>query len=180
MDVVHRDLKPENLLLDTHGHIKLIDFGFAKKLTRQRTYSMCGTPEYIAPEVILNKGHTKSADWWSLGVLIYEMLAGQPPFVEDHNHTVFERIIENRKAPYPADFDPHARDLVEKLLVEDVEQRLGTRGAAEIRQHPWFRSVNWEHIYQRKLDGPIKPKVPSGTALLGDADVEENFAWDTL
>jgi serine/threonine protein kinase len=158
MNIVHRDLKPENLLLDQQGHIKLTDFGFAKALLGPdgRTYTMCGTPEYIAPEVILSKGHGTPADYWSLGVLIYEMLAGHPPFFGDSNHTVFEKILQTRPH-YPSDFDPLARDLVERLLQPDPERRLCS--LEELKQQPWFQGVQWDLLPLRLQPGPIVPRL---------------------
>ena len=123
--VVYRDLKPENLLLDAGGHLKVADFGFAKALPRGgRTYTLCGTPDYLAPEVILNKGHGPSADWWAAGVLIYEMLAGAPPFVEADVGATYRRAVEGRFA-VPPHFSAAARDLVRRLLQVDLSQRLG-------------------------------------------------------
>ena len=123
--IVYRDLKPENLLVDAGGHLKVADFGFAKALPRGgRTYTLCGTPDYLAPEVILNKGHGPSADWWACGVLIYEMLAGAPPFVEADVGATYRRAVEGRFA-VPPHFSAAARDLVRRLLQVDLSQRLG-------------------------------------------------------
>jgi protein kinase X len=160
LHIAHRDLKPENLLLDSDGHIKLSDFGFAKVIT-DKTWTMCGTPEYIAPEVILSKGHDKAVDWWSLGVLIYEMLSGKPPFHGEHTFEIFEKIL-SAKVDMPAYFHPEAKDLIEKLLVVDVAKRLGgTRGggADEVMAHPWFAGIDWEALHKRQLRAPINPGI---------------------
>nr|XP_053641429.1 cAMP-dependent protein kinase catalytic subunit 3-like [Cherax quadricarinatus] len=123
LSVVYRDLKPENLLLDKDGHLKITDFGFAKKLT-DRTWTLCGTPEYLAPEIIQSKGHNKAVDWWALGILIYEMLAGYPPFFDDNPFGIYEKILGGR-VEWPRHLDTSAKDLVKKLLTQDRTKRLG-------------------------------------------------------
>jgi len=158
-NIVHRDLKPENLLIDRYGHLKLTDFGFAK-LVRDKTWTMCGTPEYIAPEIILSKGHGKGVDWWSLGVLIFEMLAGYPPFQGDSNFTVFQKILGGEVVMHSS-FDPVAADLISKLLVIDITKRLGCMrgGAADVKQHPWFAGLDWDALYHKRMTGPLCPSV---------------------
>jgi len=147
--VVYRDLKPENLLLDAGGHLKVADFGFAKALPRGgRTYTLCGTPDYLAPEVILNKGHGPSADWWAAGVLVYEMLAGAPPFVEADVGATYRRAVEGRFA-VPPHFSAAARDLVRRLLQVDLSQRLGclAGGVGDIKVE---RVGGWEGGRKKK------------------------------
>jgi len=122
--IVYRDLKPENILLDSEGHLKLADFGFAKKVAT-KTYTLCGTPEYLAPEVILSRGHDMSCDWWTLGVLIYEFLSGCPPFYDENQYRVYEKIL-SAKIEWPRYFDSTAKDLIKKLLVTDPTKRLGS------------------------------------------------------
>ena len=102
-DIVYRDLKPENVMIGEDGYLKMIDFGFAKVVTK-RTFTICGTPEYIAPEILLNQGHGKPVDWWCLGVLVYEMLAGFPPFQDEDPMNIYRKII-NTKPKYPDGFD---------------------------------------------------------------------------
>lgn len=166
--IVYRDLKPENILLDRDGHIKLTDFGFAKKLV-DRTWTLCGTPEYLAPEVIQSKGHGTAVDWWALGILIFEMLSGFPPFFDDNPFGIYQKILAG-KIDFPRHLDFTVKDLIRKLLVVDRTRRLGNmkNGADDIKRHRWFRTVDWESVPLRKLKPPIVPK------LCGDGD-SSNF-----
>ena len=122
-NVIYRDLKPENLLIDGEGYLKLTDFGFAK-IVENRTYTLCGTPEYIAPEIILNKGHGKGVDWWTVGVLIFEMLAGIDPFNDADPMMIYQNIIRGN-LKFPRTFDKDGRSLVKHLLVSDLSKRYG-------------------------------------------------------
>lgn len=155
-DIIYRDIKPENLLVDHSGHLKLTDFGFAKHI-EERTNSMCGTLDYMAPEILMAKGHGKAADWWSLGILIYEMLSGCPPLsVDAGNGSHAMHLITAGKLEYPAYFDKDAVDLISRLLVVDEKERLGSRGdAEEIKRHPWFANMQWSSIIQREGPGPL-------------------------
>eukprot|EP01103_Thecamoeba_quadrilineata_P008598 TRINITY_DN18332_c0_g1_i1.p1 TRINITY_DN18332_c0_g1~~TRINITY_DN18332_c0_g1_i1.p1 ORF type:complete len:849 (-),score=172.18 TRINITY_DN18332_c0_g1_i1:76-2622(-) len=153
--VIYRDLKPENVLLAGDGHIKLADFGFAKRLLGDTTWTLCGTPEYLAPEVVSGKGHGKEADWWSLGIFIFEMLSGYPPFFDDNIYVVYQKILAGQ-VQYPSALSSAAKDLIMKLLLRR-EQRLGREGSQHIKEHPWFEGVSWEKAAQKMLTPPMMP-----------------------
>lgn len=161
MEVLYRDLKPENILLDQHGYIKIADFGFAKHV-KHRTYTLCGTPEYLAPEIIKSKGYTKAVDWWAFGVLVYEMIAGHPPFFADEPIQIYERIVAGHYKFTPF-FTAEAKDLVRNLLQADLTRRFGNlkNGTNDIKQHKWFSSVNWVATFKREVTAPIIPSCKS-------------------
>lgn len=161
MNIIHRDLKPENLLLMGNGYAKLTDFGFAKVVDPgTRTYTLCGTPEYIAPEVLLNKGHSKPVDWWTLGILIYEMVVGQPPFCDEDPMGIYQRILAG-KIFFTKYFDKNCRVLVKKLLTADLSKRYGNlkNGADDIVKHKWFATCNWEAMLKYETPAPFKPPM---------------------
>ncbi|CAG9465654.1 unnamed protein product [Pedinophyceae sp. YPF-701] len=159
--ICFRDLKPENLLIAPNGYIKIADFGFAKKVWRGKTFTMCGTPDYMAPEMISHTGHTRAVDLWSLGVLIYEMVVGITPFYNPQNQIdTFRRIVQcNLQIP------PHVgskcKDVILKLMNLNPMKRLGmgTAGIDEIKQHPWFAGFNWEALSNQTLAAPFLPKI---------------------
>ncbi|OMJ12041.1 cAMP-dependent protein kinase type 1 [Smittium culicis] len=161
-DLVYRDLKPENILLDSNGHVKLTDLGFAKYVT-DVTWTLCGTPDYLAPEIIQAKGYGRAVDWYSLGVLIFEMIAGYPPYYDRDHYKLYERILSGR-VRWPNHFDPIARDLVEKLITSDLSSRYGNlkNGSKDIKNHPWFEEVNWKKLARLEIAAPLIPAKKSG------------------
>ena len=161
-NVIYRDLKPENILLDYQGHIALCDFGLCKldMKDEDHTNTFCGTPEYLAPELLLGKGYNKTVDWWTLGVLLYEMLTGLPPFYDENTNEMYRKILSE-----PLHFNdvvpPAAKDILTKLLDRDPEKRLGANGSAEIKAHPFFHAIDWRKLLQRKYEPTFKPYVVS-------------------
>ncbi|KLU82916.1 AGC/PKA protein kinase [Magnaporthiopsis poae ATCC 64411] len=207
--VAYRDLKPENLLLDEQGHIRLVDFGFAKRLGGRlgkaaapaapaaatatavgngtsngpvETYTLCGTPEYLAPEVIHNKGHTTAVDWWALGILIYEFLTGYPPFWHQNPIEIYKQIVEKPVVfPQEPPISPEAQDIIRQFCTVDRSHRLGniSGGAARVKAHPFFRGVDWDAVYRRRQPGPIIPPVRyPGDAQCFDIYPEEDASKD--
>jgi len=158
-NIIYRDLKPENLVLDANGYLKITDFGFAK-VVPERTFTLCGTPDYLAPEIVTGQGHGKGVDWWTLGILIYEMLASFPPFFDDEPIETYRKIIKGR-IKFPRYFSGESKDLIKNLLRSKATRRLGviTGGADKIRNHPWYSGFDWDALRAGKLAPPIRPKV---------------------
>ncbi|KAL7939037.1 kinase-like domain-containing protein [Trichoderma chlorosporum] len=175
-NIIYRDLKPENLLLDRHGHLKITDFGFAKRVP-DKTWTLCGTPDYLAPEVVSNKGYNKSVDWWSLGILIYEMLCGYTPFWDSGSPMrIYENILKG-KVKYPAYINPDAQNLLERLITADLTKRLGNLfgGSQDVKNHPWFAEVTWDRLARKDIDAPYTPPVKAGS---GDASQFDRYPED--
>ena len=161
-NIIYRDLKPENILITKSGYLKLTDFGFAKYLDNDKTYTLCGTPEYLAPEIILNKGHGKPVDWWTMGILLYEMLVGIDPFSDDDPMAIYQKIVKG-KIHFPKDIDKNAKSLIKHLLNGDTTKRFGClkNGVKDIATHRFFDKFNWRNFVYRKMAPPFIPKIGS-------------------
>ena len=191
-NIAYRDMKPENCLIDSAGYPKIVDFGFAKVITT-KSYTLCGTPEYLAPELVLGRGHNKSVDHWAFGILIYEMITGGSPFADPKgmDQVTICRNIVNGRLVFGNSFGSDAKDLVKKLLERDTSKRLGNlkEGPEEIRNQRWFKSIQWDKLNSKSVRAPWVPAIKSATDTsnfdpydtddhVDDGKYQDNSGWD--
>jgi serine/threonine protein kinase len=162
--IIYRDLKPENIILNIDGYLRLVDFGSAVALENyfSKTYSVTGTPEFSAPELILNKGHSIAIDLWSLGVMIYEFISKENPFYEKDPMTSYTRIIKAQFS-FPKHFGSPEKSLIKKLLVVQPKKRLGfgKNGIQDLKKHPFFSQTDWTQIEEKRAKAPVIPRLDS-------------------
>ena len=166
--MLYRDLKPENIMLDSNGHIKLTDFGLSKMVTKskEKAFTICGTPQYLAPEILSDDGYDNSVDWWSLGCVMYEMLVGKAPF-KIPKGSYLTADLYKKKITIPENVTPEAKDLISQLLVPNPKNRLGygKDGAEKIKAHSYFEGIDWNDAWERKLEPPLIPQLKNETDL---------------
>ena len=188
-NIIYRDLKPENIVMATNGYLKLVDLGFAKQMDSGQTYTVCGTPDYIAPEIIASKGHNKAVDYWSLGVLIYEQLTGLTPYYDPQGNVfqIYEKIMkEQLRYPPEAQLSAEAKSLIGALLTVNPARRIGSfkGGAIDIKAHPWFQDFDFKQLEARTMEVPYKPPATSPEEMIKsyEEEPEEVFhdicTWD--
>mmetsp|Transcript_2829 Transcript_2829/g.3187 ORF Transcript_2829/g.3187 Transcript_2829/m.3187 type:complete len:529 (-) Transcript_2829:611-2197(-) len=185
LNIVYRDLKPENILLDKDGHIRITDFGLAKEQVNDNSsaQTFCGTPEYLAPEILSSQGHGRAVDWWSLGTLVFEMLTGLPPFYDHNLNVMYKKILQAQLVFPPQLIGPDAKDMLEKLLDRNPETRLGSAecDADEIKRHPFFKGMDWKLLEAKKIEAPFKPDVKADDSVANfDTCFTDELAQDTF
>ena len=164
LKIAYRDLKPENILLTKEGHIRLTEFSLAKQIdvANGQTYTLCGTPEYLAPEIILGQGYGTACDWWALGILLYEMVMGFPPFFGKNPFTVYKKILDG-KVKFGGSVPGPTKNAINAFLKADRKQRLGSTsyGFESVKSHAFFRGIDWNSAAQQLIVPPIAPTVAS-------------------
>lgn len=160
--IIYRDLKLDNIMLTLDGHIKLADYGLCKEgmWYGQTTSTFCGTPEFMAPEILLEQRYGRAVDWWAFGVLIYEMLLGQSPFRGEDEDEIFDAILEDEPL-YPIHMPRDHVSILQKLLTRDPLKRLGAgeSDADDIKRHPFFKDMNWDDLFHKRIAPPFYPQV---------------------
>jgi protein kinase X len=163
LSIIYRDLKPENIVLNKIGHLRLTELNLAKIIPANRTFTLCGTPEYVSPEIIQGQGYGFSVDWWALGILIHEMSVGYPPFNGQNPFIVYRKILEG-KMNFEKDFPRGTKHVIRAFLHSDITQRLGCGNFEQIKNHSFFKGIDWNSAFQELI---VPLKVPT---VLSDGD----------
>jgi len=183
---IYRDLKPENILLDINGHIKLTDFGLSKMTLSkkdERAYTVCGTPEYLAPEILLEQGYDKTVDWWSLGVLFYEMLCGYSPFkMSTSKAPKLDISLYTKPVTMHHFMSDDAISFISSLIVVDPKSRLGNgpNGSADVKAHQFFKDLNWDDYFHKKVEPPFKPRVMDIPSIIDLSNFDKVFTEENI
>eukprot|EP01127_Copromyxa_protea_P007271 TRINITY_DN17198_c0_g1_i1.p1 TRINITY_DN17198_c0_g1~~TRINITY_DN17198_c0_g1_i1.p1 ORF type:complete len:479 (-),score=114.93 TRINITY_DN17198_c0_g1_i1:30-1466(-) len=175
--VIYRDLKPENILLSSAGNVVMTDFGLSKEglsAADSRTATFCGTPEYLAPEIIKGEDYTKAIDWWSVGTLIYEMLTGLPPFYTEDEENMYHKIM-TADLVFPSYFSPEVSDIISLFLKRDPKERL--QDPNKIKSHPWFNNIDWTKLVRLQIQPPFVPHVKNEEDV---ANIDDEFLQEDI
>mmetsp|Transcript_27351 Transcript_27351/g.35274 ORF Transcript_27351/g.35274 Transcript_27351/m.35274 type:complete len:200 (-) Transcript_27351:4-603(-) len=179
--IAYRDLKPENIVLNKRGYGVLVDFGLAKEIDEGQTYTFCGTPDYLAPEIIRHTGHDWAVDYWGLGVFLFEMCNGTAPFYATNQTRRTRKILKGYDfVKVPSHFSGGLSDLIANLLVDDRSKRLGRtqNGVLGVMSHHWFAGFDWEEFKVQKLTAPIVPFIPEDKKTIGNQRIPRNVFKD--
>jgi len=180
--VIYRDLKPENILLDDNGHVCLTDFGLSKDVDKDdKAHTFCGTPEYLAPEIVTGAGHDKAVDWWSLGILLYELTVGIPPFYSQNVNEMYNKI-QHGVLRFPPFLSEPCKNLIVALLNRDPTKRLGSKDDVnDIRSHQFFKDMSWDKLYKKEIEPAYKPKLKEKAETKQDtSNFDETFTKEPV